>query len=264
MGLKANLLLDALASTQLFSEPLRLIPLQGGAVNQSYKLISSDSHFFLKTFEQAHLIASDRQEIYLLQAQLALLGIAALPIYLSDKQAFQVEQWVDRQCLASADLSRTEQIYELAGALYHIHKQQVPAKKLDLPSLWQRYIDCTELSDDSLLTQEIERCQKIWLSSCQHDQVLCHNDLVMDHVMLGKPSVVLDWEYAAKGNRFFDLASSASINEFNPAEILLLQKNYSEHTSLPLQHVQQQMNVQRQLVALTNQLWYMAAGINKP
>jgi thiamine kinase len=263
MGLIPSLLIKVLDSTQLFSEPLSLIPVTGGDVNQSYKLVTGDSLYFLKTFEQDHLIASNRQEIYLLQAQLALLGIAPLPIYLSDKQEFQVEQWVDKPCLTDTGFSRTEQIYELACALSEIHKLEIPAKKLDLPSIWQGYFDSAKPSETNLLMEKLERCGQIWQDSCQQDQVLCHNDLAMGHVMLGQQSLVLDWEYAAIGNRYFDLASCATINKFGHADKLLLQRNYSECTGLPLQEVQQQMKVQCQLVELTNQLWYIAAGIDK-
>lgn len=264
MGLLPSLLIKALTSTGLFSMPLTLIPMAGGDVNQSYKLICGESQYFLKIFAQCHLIPHDRHTIYSLQTQLALLGIAPQPIYLSDKQEFQVEQWVDRPCLATVDLPRSKKIKELAAALWQIHSLRVPAQKLDLPGIWQGYRDRAALCDDAELAEEVERCQQLWLSSCQQDQVLCHNDLAMGHVMLGQPSLVLDWEYAATGNRFFDLASCAIINGLDPEEINLLQQSYSEYASLPLQQVRQQMNIQRQLVELSNRLWYLAAAMVKP
>lgn len=56
---------------------------------------------------------------------------------------------------------------------------------------------------------------------------LCHNDLLLANFILeGDNLRIIDWEYAGRGNRFFDLGNFAAHNELSDAEELLLLEHY--------------------------------------
>lgn len=48
---------------------------------------------------------------------------------------------------------------------------------------------------------------------------LCHNDVQLPNFLSGERTWILDWEYAAQGNPFFDLAMIASNADLDEAEI---------------------------------------------
>ena len=262
MAITPDHLIKALYATGLFSADLVLTPLAGGAVNHSYKISCADSTYFLKTFEQTHLISTSRQQAYLWQVQLAKHKIAATPVYLSENQDFQVDAFVHGPSLLGAGMSANEQVRQLAVVLARIHKVPLIAKRLDLPGDWQRYLDKIGADLEPGLKQRLGQGQQIWRDTYQQDQALCHNDLARQHVMLTRPNIVLDWEYGARGNRYFDLAACAIINKLSPAENTLLQQAYSELASVPLSYVKQEVARQSVLVSLTNELWYRAANLS--
>jgi thiamine kinase-like enzyme len=85
----------------------------------------------------------------------------------------------------------------------------------------------------------------------------------MEHVFSGKQVVVFDWEYAACGNRYYDLASCATINNLSEQETEMLQQAYSVYSDIPLADIVEQMEEQVSLVDLTNDLWYLAARVKE-
>jgi thiamine kinase-like enzyme len=47
-----------------------------------------------------------------------------------------------------------------------------------------------------------------------HAPVPCHNDLLPANFLRGERIVIVDWEYAGMGDRFFDLGNLAVNNEY--------------------------------------------------
>jgi len=88
--------------------------------------------------------------------------------------------------------------------------------------------------------------------------VLCHNDLSLPHIVETTTPVIVDWEYAAMGNRYFDLASCGQINQLGQAQKLALYQAYALYSGLEQQLVIEQCLQQEVVVALTASLWYAA------
>jgi len=256
-------ILEELRETKFFDEPLRTELIPGGAVNLSYHLKAGGTHYFLKSYQQNHFSPSDRESQYVMQIQLSKHGIAPSPHYFSRNHDFQVEDWIEGSGLDKSDIPRAQKIEVLAATLYKIHKLPIYALSIDFPHDWQTYIGMSGIRVSGELQQRLDDCTKCWLDTHQHDQVLCHNDLAMEHVFNGKQVVVFDWEYAACGNRYYDLASCATINNLNEQETELLQQAYSGFAEIPFSAVVEQMKEQMPLVDLTNDLWYLAANVNE-
>jgi thiamine kinase-like enzyme len=254
-------ILDELRETNVFDEPLNVKLIPGGAVNRSYHLKAGATHYFLKTYEQNHFSPSDRESLYVMQIQLSKHGIAPAPHYFSRGHDFQVEDWFEGSALDKSDIPRPQKIGLLADTLYKIHTLPVFALSINFPRDWQSYIEMSGIRVSDELQQRLNESTQCWTDTHQHDQVLCHNDLAMEHVYWGKDVVVFDWEYAACGNRYYDLASCATINNLSEQETQMLQQAYSGVSKIPFADVVKKMEEQVSLVNLTNDLWYLAARV---
>lgn len=262
--MKQTKILEELNQSKRFEGGLVLKPVESGAINKSYLLENQEKLFFLKTFEMNHYTPVDREALFFMQRRLAEFNKAPRPSYLSYRHDFQVEQWVEHKSLANADMDKQEKIRFLAKTLHEIHQLPVYAITIDLPADWRAYITMADIIPDQELQDKLTRYGEIWRASHQHDQVLCHNDLAMEHISVTEPAVVFDWEYAACGSRYFDIAACAEINKLSEQENLDLQRNYAEISQIPLQDVIDQTTEQIPLVKLTNELWYLAAHIERP
>lgn len=259
--MRRKTILSELSNSAKFSGELLLDAMPGGSINESYVLENQDQKYFLKTFEMNHFVPTDRQALFFLQDQLAEQHKAPKPYYLAKNHDFQVEQWVEHTSLANCELSREHKIKYLAKNLFEIHQLPVYAVSIDFPDDWKMYMETAGIVADEKLSERLELCKQIWLDSHQHDQVLCHNDLAMEHISMCTPAVIFDWEYAACGSRFFDIAACAKINKLSAEESRHLEEFYSEYSGLSAQEVISQTEEQIPLVNLTNELWYAAAKV---
>ncbi|GAA0857671.1 phosphotransferase [Aliiglaciecola litoralis] len=257
--MKQTNIIDELIESGLFGEHVAIEAVKGGAINRSFRLLANDTQYFLKTFELNHIAPSDRQALFIQQAQLADHQKAAKPIYLSRSHDFQVEEWVEHTSLLNSSLRHPDKITFLARVLWEIHQLPTFALSIDLPKNWMLYLENADDPDDVYWLDRIDKCKPAWIDTHKVDQVLCHNDLAMEHIALTEPAVIFDWEYAALGNRFFDLASCALINKLDEHDTIALQTHYAQLCGLSTEYVFEQCQLQFPIVALTNDLWYLVA-----
>ncbi|MDU0355585.1 phosphotransferase [Paraglaciecola aquimarina] len=256
-----------LHASGVFSSNCQLVEIIGGAVNKSYQLIDNQRRYFVKIFSPDELGGIDRRQQFLRQKELAKLGLAPQPCYLSNKHQFQVDDWVEGQSLLDEQVDVAHKYRQLARSLLRIHKLgNTPILNflpLDLPQKWQEYIAIAKLKLSAAEQLNISQWTDIWYSAdnANHgsNSCVCHNDLSLQHVLLSPSEVIFDWEYAAFSNRYFDIASSLLVNtaSIECEQILLLE--YANLSDLPLARVISQVGLMKPLVEFTNKLWFMAA-----
>ena len=120
-------------------------------------------------------------------------------------------------------------------------------------------------SDDELYLKAMNlRCSVLKSEQNDEDLVLCHNDLLSSHVLCrqGDMPVVIDWEYAAMGNRYFDIASCCMINKLDPSTCQQLLACYAKLLSIPLVIARDKLVQHMEIVALTNALWFEALNVS--
>lgn len=255
-----SVILDELMQSGMFQCLPSIEPIAGGAINKSFKVTEQSNQFFLKTFELNHILPINRHVLFKQQKQLADLGIAAKPIYLSQNQHFQVEEWVEHTPLARAPCTIEEKLKHLARVLWQIHQLPVVAEPLDLPNDWSVYLDQAKSPDLKYWQQKISKHKQVWLDTHKTHQALCHNDLAFAHISMSEPRRVFDWEYAALGNRFFDIAASILVNQLDAASAMTLCKYYAQLADMTYEKVYALCQQQAPIVSLTNDLWYLAAN----
>jgi thiamine kinase-like enzyme len=257
-----NKLINLLKAPLGLSDSAIVSPLSGGAINRSYYLNDASNEFMVKEFQGENSLCIDRQERFDMQLTLSNNGLAPKPIYLSSDTGIYVEEWVQQHRSHMLLISDERHINSLASALTRIHRSKVKTKSLDLPADWLQYLTVLE-SPSSSLVEEVTKQTQQWvtkLGSAPHDQVFCHNDLVWAHLCVPN-NIILDWEYAGIGNRYFDILSCAKVNGFNTQQCDLLLTAYAMQNNIPINQVNEGCLQQTSFVELTYQLWHHAVGI---
>lgn len=231
----------------------------GGTINSSYRLETSNQSYFVKTFESNKIALLDRKKLFDIQLELADKGLAVKPVYLSKSCDFQIEQWLETPTLDLANISNLNMTKRLAATLSIIHNTKINAPKLDLPRQWQHYMSLIDVPVLSSEQQVLDSYTAIWHQACSTKAVFCHNDLALSHVTLAKPSKIFDWEYCALSCPYFDLASCIVINGFSSTDEASLCAFYAQYNEQRLSEVIANVIIMKPLVELTNKLWYEAA-----
>jgi thiamine kinase-like enzyme len=253
-------------------EQVNLNRLQGGTINHNYCLQIDAQKYLVKHFVGNRWLPVKRDALFALQQKLAEVNIAASPIHLSDKQDVYIEQWLDfsvnkegasflsnTQALSGVFANVETSINTLAQALHHIHECPVETDTIDLVAHWKRYLKYVQ-DPQKKWYKKLQEYTKIWRDYERRygdDFVLCHNDLQLEHVLVGQNKYI-DWEYAARGCRFFDLIACILANQFTQKDANLLIMRYIELSDFHREEVLQRTKTLQVLVIFTHQLWWQA------
>ncbi len=235
-----------------------------GAVNHVYRLQDKETgvDFAVKWLGDDNFSGVNRRHQFSLQQRLYHKNIAPEPILLSDDECIWVESW-QRDTRAAPPCPEA-----LANVLARIHQLAVKARPLNLSSRWQHYLTTAQSVIDDALRERVAALKRdVQDSESMHeDIVLCHNDLLSGHVLCreGNAPVVIDWEYSAMGNRYFDLASCCLINKFDEEKSHQLLSCYADRLSIPQQEAVNKFKIHKAIVDMTNTLWFKALHLQQP
>ena len=214
---------------------------------------------------------------FALQQRLFVIGIAAEPIYLSphissSTHAKPNEQgllWVEAFVPAETEQALTQ---TLARALAKLHQAPTatPTDKSTDTSIRQldpikqckaliRALHAGHDAKDTRTACSLSQALDILIHDMQDFQyiydtpVLCHNDLHLDHIRAN--DVCVDWEYAALGPRYFDVAMCIVINQLTPTAQTQLLKEYTQHTHCDVDTATEQTTLYIRLALIINRAW---------
>lgn len=250
-----NILIGLLRPVLSLSGDTKIVPLRSGDVNQVFHLTDQERHYAVKVIGDDSFTGVDRMQQYSLQEQLAARSLAPMPVWLSDDLRVWVEEWIVPCANHVSDTMEAS-----AKALAHIHQLPMTAKRLGLSERWQYYLDQAALPLDHSLREKVVGLSSTVrkLENIEDDLCLCHNDLSAGHILSSDPLVLIDWEYAAMGNRYFDLAACASINALSADDCQKLCEAYSRYSKQNLSEVNTKFAQFFEIVEVTNALWQAA------
>lgn len=242
------------------SDGARLIPIDSGDINSVFHLIDGEREYAVKWLGDDQFSGVDRFHQFVLQQQLTVKGVAPNAVWLNDDETIWVENWEREDSSIKDELSPNA----LANVLWHIHGLPITGRALNLIERWEHYLNILSLPEESALLEEVSslRGRVVASEQKQDDIVLCHNDLQSGHVLSLSPPMVIDWEYAAMGNRYFDIASCAMINDFDEAQKLALCEAYSINSGIDVKTVIDETKRHCEIVKVTNALWFAALDTN--
>lgn len=185
--------------------------LDGGMTNQTYRLDLNDEAFVLRLFgENTHLLGIDRQREKTCTAIVAQSGIGAtMESWISGKD-FMMTRFIEGKHLTVDSAKHPETIQRIITSLLNCHNGQAfPGYYSPFESIRTYYhLACKRgvlfpesLSQVFALMSKIEAI----IGYCD-DPKSCHNDLLLGNFIDdGETIRIIDWEYAAMGDPFFDL-----------------------------------------------------------
>ncbi|MFC3094986.1 hypothetical protein DRW07_17250 [Alteromonas sediminis] len=254
---KESWLLQTLSQPLSLSAHCKLESVDNQQTHAVYRLSDGARHFAVKLIQSINLSMNSREEQFALQQILANKGIAPQPLFLDQEKGIWVEQWSELPYWAHKHPVE----HVLALALTRIHSttidQCVPT--LDLKAEWLHYIDLANLRNNSKVMHTFNALQP--LLNCHADRaysVLCHHDLSMAHVATDEAGAILDWEYGAIGNRYFDIAAAVSANALSRQQQIVVAQKYAKLNGLSGQYVLKMIADFEPAVYFTSRLWEAA------
>lgn len=137
--------------------------------------------------------------------------VAQLPVDLSINVLAMSEHFMLTPLLeARQGLASSDELATLLGLLRHLHGQRVDAPPVNYTARIKALLDAPiDAQWSSLLVRLDASMVQVEASHGRH-HALCHHDLVAGNILWPKRSgalpILIDWEYAAIGDLFFDLA----------------------------------------------------------
>lgn len=184
----------------------------GGTSNHSFLVCNGDHQLVLRLdgIDPARN-GINREAEFLIQVAAAAAGLAPRPRFCDARKGILLVDY-----LAPDVEPGTTSAADIADMLRAIHGLAVAAPRLCLAArarhydalLWS-FCDADSRHLLARLANPLQRACRA-LDSDDHVAVLCHNDLTSaNRLYHGDALYALDWEYAARGSRWFDLAVAA-------------------------------------------------------
>lgn len=197
---------QALASIPGFSHARVESQLSNGPTNASYLLENSGQSFVLRLDKpEANKLGLDRFNEKQVCEAVAEAGLALPPIHFDPAAGVYLRKFIPGRSWTTSDLVVAANRERLARLLRRLHRIEPVGKDFDPLAAARRYaahsggdrarsilLEAESLAADPAL-EPVAR-------------VLCHNDLVCGNILEGQQLMLIDWEYAAIGDPFFDLA----------------------------------------------------------
>jgi thiamine kinase-like enzyme len=191
-------------------EPLRgaeiLENLAGGPASDSWLLTAGDEQFVARIDKPlAKLLGLDRcAELEVLHTVSAA-GIGPQIIWSDPGKGVLVTSYIPGKAWSVMDVHKRGRLGKLAATLRKLHALPAQGPVFAPGKIAAAY--ARELGTDSasrLAEQATKQAEKL-LSETRRP-ALCHNDLVHSNIIDGETVRLIDWEYAAVGDLYFDLA----------------------------------------------------------
>ncbi|SFZ97682.1 Choline kinase [hydrothermal vent metagenome] len=169
-------------------ENLTLLENQGYS-NRNYKFTYNKSKYLLRMFL---LEDRDRELEYKVQTLAFENGIAAKPIVLDLENNLMICDFLEGD---HKEKLQTEDIKNIAYLLNVLHRIEINHTTIDIEKEFK------EKSQDVIEAFS-------YIDSCKKEIALCHNDLNPKNFIFSNKSLkLIDWEFAATNDIYFDLAS---------------------------------------------------------
>lgn len=228
-----ELLCDSLYSLNLeVDENLKVEPLRGGVTNLAYRITGKNLYFAKFSFDRDGLIGASLQQEHEILNQVAILQIAPKPIYFDLVNNFLITEFV--VSTGEINLRDKTTLKHCCKLLKSLHASEVVFKTRLCPFgildvLLKNAITMNAVIPEFLVTL-VEKTIKEW----EMDDLLtlttpCHLDLHSRNLIQGNKLWMIDWEYAAQSNPWYDLAVVASGEQFSDLEMENLLETYVEN-----------------------------------
>ena len=214
-------------------QPTLIKPLTGGLTNKSYLVESLGERYVVRVnAANSRALGLQRDMEARVLMSVSDTSIGSQLVYFDPCECYLVTRYIDGQHWQLSDSQSHEGINRLASLLKAIHGLEPVEYFLDVAIKADHYWQ--HIAGDSELAQSLRQLKPqvdhhiAQANKQNRHPVLCHNDLVVENLLLGNDQKLhaLDWEYAAMGDPFFDLAVIVEEHKLNESESLQLLQSY--------------------------------------
>lgn len=243
-------------------------PLHGGMTNRNYKVMRHGEAFVLRIGgENTGLLGIDRRNEFRASTVAASAGVGAEVIcFLPDESAF-VSRFVAGTPVDAEAASRPDMLRRIVDSLHHIHDGLPFPGTFLAPEVVRSYHRLAlerGVTFPAFLPEVLEAMGRIEAAMGPPRRLCpCHNDLLAANFLDdGKTVRILDWEYAAMGDVFFDLGNFAVNQRLGPERRQLLVDFYLGRPGTPAELAR--LELMRLLSDLREAFWgYLQSGVSK-
>lgn len=244
------------------SPPQFVRKLEGGITNSSIVVRDDQQHYVLRinAFNSKALGLNRGLEQTILQSA-SEAAISSALIYADPSERYLVCEYIHGRHIKTADIGNRVSIQQLAQLLKKIHQLPAVNDSLDIKRRIKTYWRSID-SDHPALSALLELRSQVephisQALSKNTDLCICHHDLLPENLIVTADGdlLAIDWEYAAMGDPYFDLAVVIDGLALNQQQTQTLMTTYFE-TETPTPQLTQHLNHWRVIYRYIALLWY--------
>lgn len=191
--------------------PQLIRPLTGGLTNRSFLLTVGGERLVLRVnASNSRALDLDRAAEADALRRASARGLCAPLVYIDPEHRYLLTRFIEG---VSLDLNHPRALVQIAELLRQIHQLPPTSTQLDIAAKANRYWQ--SIDHAAPFFQPLSKLHASMQSLLQQHNAdpeayrLCHNDLLPDNCILDASGKLraIDWEYAAVGDPFFDLAT---------------------------------------------------------
>lgn len=209
----------------------RVEVLGGGITNRNFKISVADEEYVLRIGgKDTSLLGIDRDHEHEASRVAAELGVAPQVVRFIEPEGYLVTRFVRGTPVPVEELRRPERLRELAHALRRVHDGPAIGARFDSFRVVESYC-ATALAHGVPVPDAYDEAKQVAhrIEAWRKGEPLhtCHNDLLNANLIATPHGlVIVDWEYAGMGDRFFDLANVSANHELDEDEARELLRAY--------------------------------------
>jgi thiamine kinase-like enzyme len=204
------------------------VALEGGITNRNFRMRFGGTDYVLRLCSKdTEVLGIDRAAELAATRAAHAAGVAPAVALFLPEHACVITQFVDGRNVDASELRAAAVMAQVAASIRAVHEGP------RFPAAFSAFRSVESCRDETLrrggtvpadydvaaaLAERIEGA----LTGPEHEPVPCHNDLLTaNFIAAGAPAprvVIVDWEYAGMGDRFFDLGNLSTNNAFSDAD----------------------------------------------
>lgn len=175
-----------------------------GVCNTIYKLQTSKKTYSIRVFKHEHKDQSKRKKEFYIQNKANKKNIAAKAYILDEKNSLMICDFIKGK---HKDKLKNSHIKAVVKSLKKLHNIKIKHKPYNLKKDFKAYQKTLKNRHlNKLIKQSLKELDR--LKKYKKDLVLCHHDLNQKNILFNtNKAFLIDWEFACKNDRFFDLAA---------------------------------------------------------
>lgn len=195
-----------------------------GLTNKSWIVERSDGALVIRApFEHSDQLKIDRNNEAIILNIVSKEGIGAPVLFCAPKESLLITQYIEGPVWQYADAHKKTNIIKICSLLKKLHALG-PHQNIQTTyysEVLKYYWNLLKVQYDQTLLQLAEKLDQT------REAALCHHDVNHFNIIDdGKKLWLIDWEYAALGDPYFDLASLACYHHYSQKEIKTLLQSY--------------------------------------